>query len=87
MRIIIGENKNNIVSIYEEIVHPIFPLRYLFSYNIKTKRCKDFNKIASERTKRILKPELNTIKNLADIGYWDYLTIDEGEILSIKGVE
>jgi len=74
MKIIIGENKNNLIKIYDTHLSTIYGLTYLFTYNTITKKCEDLNKISSN--KNIIKKNLNIIKNLADIGYNDYLTID-----------
>jgi hypothetical protein len=76
MRIIIGANQNGNIKIWEDYLGSIYGLTYLFSYNIVTHRCKDFNKIQSEEKKRILRSKLNSIKSLAAEGYNDYLTID-----------
>lgn len=76
MKIIIGQNIDGNVKIWDDKFSTIYGLTYLFSYNTITKRCKDFNKIQDKEKKGILKSRLNSIKSLADIGYNDFLTID-----------
>jgi hypothetical protein len=75
MKIIIGHEEKGEIKIYDTEFSTIHGLTFLFSYNLNTKRVKGFNQISSFK-KNVLKKHLNEIKNLANIGYNDYLTID-----------